>query len=116
MMNETILRIAKEQDLVCIKSCCGVHMKTCRGDVWKGDIASFARAIAKQQELDMGWQTLTDNTMPEEGSYVLCQVPEHPIFPIVGYFVYDDQGKDEWKDMDVNIISRPLKWARIPKT
>jgi len=46
IMNDQILPVAHKL-MKQTNSCCNVEMKTCSKDVWEGDIAAFARQVAK---------------------------------------------------------------------
>lgn len=60
------------------------------------------------------WIHVAPETMPEEGTIVAVQMEDYPSFPITAYFVYSDEGVDEWKDIDVSPIDRPLMWCALP--
>lgn len=47
MLKENIFMAAEQAGFKRIESCCGVPLKTCGQDEWKGDIGAFARCLLR---------------------------------------------------------------------
>ncbi len=45
VMNEEVIAAAKDVGLTRIYSCCDVPLKFCSSDIWRGDLAGFARVL-----------------------------------------------------------------------
>lgn len=54
MRREDIFAAAEAAQFARTESCCGVPLKTCSNDVWKGDIAAFISECERRGGI--GWQ------------------------------------------------------------
>lgn len=48
IMRDVVFDVLKKCEFKSITSCCGVELKTCAGDVWKGDIGWFSSCLFKE--------------------------------------------------------------------
>lgn len=52
MRDELIFEAARQVRFECVKSCCGVDLKSCATDEWRGDIRGLASALIRLHQDD----------------------------------------------------------------